>query len=328
MSMILAEAEEGRPRISRQGFGRTNTIEYHDFFARQFAIFSASKGDDFDGIVRQGDVCPGGMNIVAASLKHWHQALRKGEYNGIDGIDSVKRAVVAAGGTMDALERRVELSELPNFFQKYKEMKGDSFDGTVQAGDILPGFVSCEFLYRRVERIISGGCDGEDGIVQVKAAAREMGYLITHEDFLRMLQKYVAAEGRSGRIKKNATIEGVNSGKMFGYVKKIRSGSDADLKERVDEILGPHPNDREALDALSETLRGRIHSIAGKMGLPAICSSSMQHLYKNVRAFPGLRSSDAGAIVGRHHPPKYETVADGVCCSCSRSSKGGNTATT
>ena len=264
--MILAEAEEGRSRVSRQWLGRTDTIEYHENKAEQFAIFSASRGDDFDGIVRQGDVCPSGMNIVAGSLNHWHQALRKGEYNGIDGIDSVKRAVVAAGGRMDALERRVELSELPNLLQKYKEMKGDSFDGTVDQKDILPGIGGCNFLYKRIERIISGGCDGQAGIVQVKAEAREMGYLITDEDFLGMLQNYVAAEGRSGRIKKNATIVGVNSGKMFVFVKKIRSGSDADLKERVDEILGPHPNDREALDALSETLRRRaMVTMAGQL---------------------------------------------------------------
>ena len=261
MSMILAEAEEGRPRVSRQWFGRTNTIEYHENKAEQFAIFSASRGDDFTGVVREGDVCH------SVSLLKWHQALRRGEYNAVGGIDAVKRAVVAAGGRMDALERRVELSELLDLLRKHKEMKGDSFDGTVRVRDILPGFESCEFLYKRVERIISGGCDGQAGIVEVKAAARRMGFLITDEDFLRMLQQYVDAEGGSGRISKNTIIEGVSCSKMFFYVKKIRSGSDADLKERVDEILGPHPNDREALDALSETLWGRIHSIAGKLGL-------------------------------------------------------------
>ena len=164
-------------------------------------------------------------------------------------IKAVKRAVVAAGGTMDAPERRAELSELPDFFQKYKEMKGDSFDGTIFKRDILPGIGGCQFLYRRLEHIYTGQYDGQAGIVEVKAAAREMGFLITDEDFLGMLQKYVDAEGRSGRIKKyTTTIVGVNCSKIFFYVKKIRSGSDAELKERVDEILGPHPNDRGALE--------------------------------------------------------------------------------
>ena len=267
--MILAEAEEGRPRVSRQWFGRTNTIEYHDFFARQFAILSASKGDGFTGIInaKDNDVRPGGIVVGISRLRSWHLDLRRGDFNAVGGIDAVKRAVVAAGGKMDAPRRRVELSELTDLLRQHKEMKGASFDGTIYQRDDFPGFESCEFLYRWLEKIYTGQCDGEDGIVQVKAAARKMGFLITDEDFLGMLQKYVDAEGRSGRINKNATIEGVNSGKMFVYVKKIRSGSDADLKERVDEILGPHPNDREALDALSETLRGRIHSIAGKMGL-------------------------------------------------------------
>ena len=143
MSMILAEAEEGRPRVYH---GRTNTIEHHEFFARQFAIFSASRGDDFTGVINTGDVSdvrPVGMTISISGLRDWHYDLRRGDFNAVGGIDAVKRAVVAAGGTMDALERRAELSELPDFFQKYKEMKGDSFDGTMVRSFTFAIPVSC-----------------------------------------------------------------------------------------------------------------------------------------------------------------------------------------
>ena len=183
MSMILAEAEEGRP-LGRNG--QASTIEYHENKAEQFAIYFASKGDNCTGIIDVGDVGdvrPVGMTISISRLRSWHYDLRRGDFNDVGGIDAVKEAVVEAGGSMDAPERQVELSELPDLLQKYKEMKGALFDGTVRVGDILPGFVSCEFLYRRVERIISGGCDGQAGIIQVKAAARRMGFLIMDEDF-------------------------------------------------------------------------------------------------------------------------------------------------
>lgn len=54
---------------------------------------------------------------------------------------------------------------------------------------------------------------------------------------------------------------------MHCFVAKARAGTDAKLKEQVDTILGPHPNDLEALDALCSTLQSRVHVIAGGLGL-------------------------------------------------------------
>ena len=54
---------------------------------------------------------------------------------------------------------------------------------------------------------------------------------------------------------------------LSNFVTKARAGTDAKLKEQVDAILGPHPNDLEALDALCSTLQSRIHAIAGRLGL-------------------------------------------------------------
>ena len=103
--------------------------------------------------------------------------------------------------------------------------------------------------------------------LDVKAKARKMGYLITMEDFLDKLQMYVETEGRIGRVRKGVVTAGINSSKMYWFVTEAREGSDADLKERVDSILGPHPNDREALDRLCLALQGRLHSIADSFGL-------------------------------------------------------------
>ena len=266
--MILAEAEEGRPR-RRMRNGQANTIQYHETMAEQFAIFFATRGDNCTGIIGAGDVRdvrPVGMTISISTLRDWHYDLRRGDHDDIGGIGTVKEAVVAAGGSMDALRsnQRTDLTDLPGVLKQYKKMRGNEFDGTVHGGSDNQSYKA---IYLRVGLLSSGKYDGQDGIVEIKAAIRRMGFLITDEDFLRMLKKYVDAMGRNGRINNNVSIVGVNCSKMQSYVKKIRSGSDADLKERVDEILGPHPNDREALDALSETLRGRIHSIAGKMGL-------------------------------------------------------------
>ena len=59
----MAEAEEDHalPR-----YGRTNTIQYHETMAEQFAIFSASRGDGFTGIInaKDNDDRPVGMTIT------------------------------------------------------------------------------------------------------------------------------------------------------------------------------------------------------------------------------------------------------------------------
>jgi len=188
--MILDEAEaetELPPALTR--YGRTNTIEYHEGMARQFAILSASRGDSFTGVVNVRDICPNGMTVATETLRSWHCALRRGDFDGVVGIVAVKEAVLAAGGTMDVPKRNntTELNDLPDVLLQYKEMKGDSFDGTVRATDVLPGFGSCDAVYRRLALLISGQYDGQDGVAPVKAALRRMGYLITVEDFLRSM---------------------------------------------------------------------------------------------------------------------------------------------
>ena len=37
------------------------------------------------GLSGKAMFCPSGMNIVAASLKRWHQALRDGEFDAVGG---------------------------------------------------------------------------------------------------------------------------------------------------------------------------------------------------------------------------------------------------
>ena len=125
---------------------------------------------------------------------------------------------------MEPPKQYAELSDVRGLLQRYKDFRGDRFDGTLYQKDVVPGIGSVKFIYRWLHKIIDGECDMEDGITEVKAKARKTGYLITMEDFLDMLQMYVEAEGRIGRFRKGVVIDGINVGKMYWFVTKARLG--------------------------------------------------------------------------------------------------------
>ena len=96
LSMMLDEAEaEAEEDHALPRYGRTNTIQYHETMAEQFAIFFATRGDNCTGIIDAGDVRdvrPVGMTISISWLRSWHFDLRRGD--GVFGRDQLVWSLV------------------------------------------------------------------------------------------------------------------------------------------------------------------------------------------------------------------------------------------
>ena len=202
MPFLLGDAVENGGASNKP----TETLAYHINMAGNFQVYAASRGEGFNGVVNIDHQRPLQITVSLSNLRKWHYLLRGDEFDGIEGIATVKQAVVAAGGSMEPPKQYAELSDVPDLLQRYKDFRGDRFDGTIYQKDIVPGIGSIKFIHRWLHKIIDGEYDMEDGIAEVKAKARKMGYLITTEDFLDMLQMYVEAEGRIGRVRKGVVI--------------------------------------------------------------------------------------------------------------------------